>query len=119
MALGAVGRLRIGVARRMTATARLNVVPLDHLVERRRLDVQQLGGALLYASRRFERRFDQPLLEIGDDFLEGNALGWDDELRRLELRRLAHVVGDEANPDRGARGQDDRALDDVLELADV
>ena len=39
-------------------------MPLDHLVQRRRLDVQQLGGALLHAAGRFERRLDQPLLEV-------------------------------------------------------
>jgi hypothetical protein len=46
---------------------RPDVVPLDHLVERRRLDVQQLGGALLHAAGRLERRLDQALLEVGDD----------------------------------------------------
>ena len=55
--------------------ARPDVVPLDHLVQRRRLDVQQLGRALLHAAGRLERRLDQPLLEVGDDFLERDAFG--------------------------------------------
>src|SRR6478736_2366755 len=46
-----------------------DLVALDHLVQRRRLDVQQLRRALLHAAGGFERRFDQPLLEIGDDVL--------------------------------------------------
>src|SRR5262249_22678792 len=47
-----------------------DVVTLDHLVQRRRFDVEKLGGALLNASCGFERRLDQAFLEIGDDVLE-------------------------------------------------
>src|SRR5438270_739912 len=36
-----------------------DIVPLDHLVQRRRLDVKELGGAFLHAARRFQRGFDQ------------------------------------------------------------
>src|SRR5262245_33249874 len=43
---------------------RPNLVALDHLVQRRRLNVQQLGGALLNAARRLERRLDQTLFEV-------------------------------------------------------
>ena len=77
-------RLRPARRRCRSAVAlapRPDVVPLDHLVQRRRLDVQQLGGALLHAARRLERRLDQPLLEVGDDVLERNAFGRHDELR--------------------------------------
>ena len=51
-------RIRI-VAVRLSPPPRADVVPLDHLVQRRRLDVQQFGGALLHAAGRFERRLDQ------------------------------------------------------------
>jgi hypothetical protein len=40
--------------RRLLA-ARPDVVPLDHLVQRRRLDVEQLRGALLHAAGGLER----------------------------------------------------------------
>src|SRR5258708_12620100 len=52
--------------------ARTDVVPLDHLVQCRRLDVKQLGGPLLHAAGGFERRLDQaplkgsPGVAIGD-----------------------------------------------------
>src|SRR4030095_2099703 len=49
---------------RPTLTARTDVVPLDHLVQRRRLDVKALRGALLHAAGGFERRLDQPFLEV-------------------------------------------------------
>src|SRR3977135_2604177 len=44
---------------------RTDVVPLDHLVERCRFDVQQLCSALLHAARGLERCFDETLLEVG------------------------------------------------------
>ena len=78
---------------------RPDVVALDHLVQRRRLDVQQLGGALLDAAGRLERRLDQPLLEVGDDVLERDAFRRHDELRHLEVRRLAHVIGNQLDAD--------------------
>src|SRR6185503_11920084 len=71
-------------AKRSALTPRTDVVALDHLVERRRLDVEQLGRALLYAACRFERRLNQALLEVGNDLLQRDALGRDDELRHLE-----------------------------------
>ena len=55
----------------------------DHLVQRRRLDVQELGGFLLPASRDFERRLDEPLVEIGTDLFEGNPLGRQDKTPAL------------------------------------
>jgi hypothetical protein len=81
--------------------------------------VQQLGGALLDAAGGIERGFNQALLEIHDDVPERDALGRHDELRHLEFRRLADVIRDELDADRRARSQDDRALDDVLELAHI
>src|SRR5262245_38925044 len=46
---------------------RPDVVTLDHLVQRRRLDVQELRGTLLHAAGCLERRLDQPLFEVRDD----------------------------------------------------
>ena len=83
------------------APPRPDVVPLDHLVQRRRLDVQQLGGALLHAAGGFERGLDQPLLEVRDDFLERDAFRRHRHFRDLERRRLADVVGDEIRADAG------------------
>ena len=95
-----LGGRRLGrrrrVRRRRALAPRPDVVALDHLVQRRRLDVQQLGGALLHAAGRLERRLDQPLLEVGDDVLERDAFGRHDELRHLEVRRLAHVIRESA-----------------------
>src|SRR5207245_2850054 len=79
---------------------RWDVVTRDHLVQGRRLDVEELRGLLLHAPRRLERRLDQALLEIGDDILEGDAFGRHDKLRHGEARRLPNVLGDQldANP---------------------
>ena len=85
--------------RRLPLPPRPDVVALDHLVQRRRLDVQQLGGALLDAAGRFERRLDEPLLEVGDDVLERDAFRRHDELRHLEVRRLAHVIRNQLDAD--------------------
>src|SRR5579872_2216700 len=63
------GRMRVGAIGSPLA-AWIDVVPLDHLVQRRGLDVEQLGGAFLDTPGSFERRFDEPLLEVGDDVLE-------------------------------------------------
>ena len=52
-------RRRDGPPRRAALAPRADVVALDHLVQRRRLDVQQLGGPLLHAAGRFERGLDQ------------------------------------------------------------
>src|SRR4029077_12961416 len=57
-------RISLRVLIRAGPTApRMDVVPLDHLVQRRRLDMKQLGRPLLDATRGLERRFNQPLLE--------------------------------------------------------
>ena len=95
-----VGPIGAGAAddRRLLA-ARPDVVALDHLVERRRLDVQQLRGALLHAAGGLERRLDQPLLEVGDHVLERDALGRHDELRHLEALAAADVVRDQVGVD--------------------
>src|SRR5438093_307879 len=66
---GRLRRMRL-IAVRLPLSPRTNVVALDHFVQRRRLDVQELGGALLHAAGRLQRRFDQPLLEISDHVLE-------------------------------------------------
>src|SRR5207302_543029 len=69
--------------------------------------------------RRFYRLLDDALLEIGDDVLEGNALGRHDELRHVEVRSLLDVIRNELDADPRARRQHDGALDHVLELAHV
>jgi hypothetical protein len=75
-------------------------VALDHLVQRGRLDVQQLGRALLDAACGLERRRNQSLLEIRDHVLERNPLRRHDKLRRhLGARRFPYVVGNETNVD--------------------
>jgi hypothetical protein len=94
-------------------------VPLDHLVERRRLDAEQLRRALLHPAGRLERGLDQALLEIGDHFLEGDALRRNGDLRHLEAPAAAHVVRHEIHVDPRPRTEHGGALDDVLELADV
>src|SRR5262245_54612836 len=71
--------VRLGVAARASPATRLNVVALDHLVQRRRLDVQELGGALLHSAGGLERRFDQAFFEVGDHFLERDPFGRHDE----------------------------------------
>ena len=81
--------------------------------------MQQLGGALLHAAGGLERRLDQPLLEVGDHFAERDAFGRDDELRHLEPLAAADVIGNEIGVDLRAGRQHHRALDDVLQLADV
>src|SRR5262245_55305024 len=68
------------VIRPLTLASRANVVPLDHLVQCGRLDVEELGRALLNASRGLERRLDQPLLKVRNHVLERNSLWRDDEL---------------------------------------
>src|SRR6185312_13306511 len=50
--------------------ARTDLVALDHLVQRGRLDVKQFRGPFLHAAGRLERRLDQPFLEVGDHVLE-------------------------------------------------
>src|SRR3954447_1279196 len=115
-----LGRLRLAaVAVRRSLSPRPDLVALDHLVQRGRLDVQELGGALLDATGGFERRFDQPLLEVGDDLLERNALRRHDELRHLKIWRLAHVIRYQFDTDAVAGTEHHGALDDVLELAHV
>src|SRR5262245_4751697 len=99
----------VPVAVYVPLTARPDLVPLDHLVERRRLDMQELGGALLDAAGGLERRFDELLLEIGDDVLERDALRRNDELRHLEVGRLAHVIRDQLDADARAGGAHDGA----------
>src|SRR5436190_9273056 len=74
------------VAVRGAAPPRTDLVAFDHLVQRRRLDMEELSGFLLHAAGRFERRFDQLLLEVGDDVLERDALRRHDELRHREVR---------------------------------
>src|SRR5690554_3414640 len=102
--LGTGGLVLVG---RLLPAARADVVALDHLVQRRRLDVQQLRGALLDAARGLERRLDQALLEVAGDFLERDALRREDERRKLEPPRRADVVQDEVDPDARARAQHD------------
>src|SRR6188768_1764748 len=99
--------------------SRPDVVPLDHLVQGRRLDAQQLCSALLNAARSLERGLDEPLLEVGNHILERNAFRRHDELRHAEVRRLANVLRNRLDADAGPRGQHGSALDHVLELAYV
>src|SRR5437867_11869095 len=89
----------LSVSRTVLLPPRAGVVTLDHLVERGRLDVEQLGRAFLDATRRFERRLDEALLEVCDHVFERNTLGRHDELRHLEGRRLADVLRNEVGPD--------------------
>src|SRR5437762_10849772 len=67
---------------------RTDVMALDHLVWRRRLDEKKFGRALLHAAGDLERRLDQPFLDIGDDVLERDSLR-----RHHELRRQAFPCG--------------------------
>ena len=90
---------------RAALAPRPDVVPLDHLVQRRRLDVQQLRGALLHAAGRFERRLDQPLLEVGDHLAVRDPLGRHDELRHLEALAAADVIGHEVGVDARCRSR--------------
>src|SRR5215207_8944907 len=48
--------LRVATGGARLLAARPDVVALDHLVQRRRLDVEQLGGPLLHATGGLERR---------------------------------------------------------------
>ena len=61
---------------------RPDVVPLDHLVQRRRLDVQELGGFLLDAAGGVERGFDVAALVADDHFAELDAVGRNHDVRR-------------------------------------
>src|SRR5262245_1872122 len=88
------GLIRLGFIRALLA-AWPDVVPLDHLVQRRRLDVQQLGGFLLDAARGLEGGFDVAPLVTDDDFTEVDAVGWNDDVLGLEARTGAHVIGNE------------------------
>src|SRR5690606_5532448 len=92
----AVGRAAAGG--RLLA-ARADVVPLDHLVERRRLDAEELGGPLLDAAGRLERGLD-PLTLVGRrHFLERDAVGRHHDMRELEAWRLADVLRDAVRGD--------------------
>src|SRR4029077_8991468 len=104
---------------RQAPATRTNLVALDHLVQRGWLDVQQLRRPFLDAAGRLERRLDEALLEIGDDVLERNAFRRNHELRHLEVRCPPHVVRDQLDADARAGAQHHRALDDILELANV
>src|SRR5687768_5558772 len=73
--------------------SRTDIVPLDHLIERCRLDAEQLGCALLNTTRGLERRLDEPLLEVRDDILERDPFGRHHESRHLEDGRPTDVVG--------------------------
>ena len=72
---------------------------LDHLVERGRLDLQQLRGALLHAAGLLERRLDQAALERDLGVAVRDALGRNDELRHLEAAAAAHVIRHEVDVD--------------------
>src|SRR5512134_2700682 len=61
-----------------------DVVPLDHLVEGRRLDVQQLGGLFLHAAGGLQRGLDVAALVADDDLAEVDALGRNRDVRDVE-----------------------------------
>ena len=74
------------------------------------------SAARFCAAGGVRRGLDELLLEIGDHVLERDALGRNDELRHLEVGRLAHVIGHQIDADARARREHHRALDDVLEF---
>ena len=92
---------------------------LDHLVEGRRLDLQQLRGALLDPAGRFERADDQPRLHVVDDLPEGNPVARHVEVRQIERGRRLDDVGDQLGTDLALDGQHRRPLDHVLQLPHV
>ncbi len=96
-----------------------DVVALDHFVQCRRLQTEQLSRSLLNSARRFQARFYESLLETGDDVAERNALFGHDDVRKPKRRTGANVLGNQSSIDNGTIGKNDGTFDDVLELPDV
>src|SRR6476646_2812877 len=99
----------------------LKAVLLDLGVEEAAVDAEHLGGLRAVAIGVAERLHDEVLLELGDGLLEERAVALGVGLA-LALFALGGVVVAErklAARDDLAPGKDDRALDDVLELAHV
>src|SRR5262249_3955843 len=80
---------------RAALAAWTDIVPLGHLLERCRVDIQELRRSLLAPAGRLERRFNQPLLEVGDDVFERDPFRRQHEMRNLEVRRFADVLGNQ------------------------
>ena len=69
--------------------------PLDDLVERRRLDLQELRRALLDAARAAQGRADEPPLVVLDELLVGRAVlrQADGQLAAVGLRARSRAAG--------------------------
>ena len=81
--------------------------------------MEQLGRALLHASRGLERPTDQSPLHILDDLLERDPVRGHVEVRQLERVGRPHGVRNHLGADLSAGREHDGALDDVLELPHV
>ena len=88
---------------------------LQHLVQRRRLEAEELGGALLDARRALKRGREERALVRGDGVLEREPFGGQ---RGRARHRAPDRVGKEVEVDHSV-AEDERPLEDVLQLADV
>src|ERR1019366_814616 len=103
------------VLSRLPDVARKHAVALQHLVQRRRLQAEELGRALLDARRALQRRRKKCPLVSRDGVLEREPLGGQ---RRRARHRAPHRVRKLVEVD-DSMAEDEGALENVLELAHV